>query len=119
MNPLIKRELERVTSTDLKFDDSTTHIFIPKVTDLKSCLEVGSVYEIELSDSLLNPVSSSNLTSNWNAGRVPKHNRYISEIISKMPKMIKVNGVACDDQTDNFFGWLPEDSIKIINKIGG
>ena len=31
--------------------------------------------------------------------------------------MIQINGVATEDPTDNFYGWIPIDSFEIIKKL--
>lgn len=121
MNKQIKAELEKVTATQIEFDENTTSIFIPKTTSWNlTSLKQGRCYLIELSDSLLNPVSNSTLASNWNGGKTPKHKYYNVEIQNIMNKMIQiigvgvVNGSACGEQ---FYGWLPFEQIKVLQEL--
>lgn len=65
MNKFIKNELEKVTVTEIKFDDNTTSIFIPKTTSWNlTSLKTDKCYLIELDDNLLNPTANSSLASN-------------------------------------------------------
>ena len=73
----------------------------------------GKEYIILLNESITKPTSNSTLASNWNKGIIPKHNRYIIEVLDNQAKMIKINGVAVDDPTDNFLGWVPYDGFDI------
>lgn len=117
MNKIIKEQLKKVTATNIQFTDDTQNIFIPKtIKIINSSLKKGDVYLIHLFDSVANPSSSSTLASNWNAGKVPKNDTYIAEIINNMSKMIKVNGVSVVDDTDNFYGWLPYDGFEVLEK---
>lgn len=105
MKKILFDELNKVTSVKLDFNLSTTELFIPKtIKILNSALKKGSVYTIELADFIVMPGVSSTLASNWNGGIVPKHKKYIVEIVDNMANMIKVNGVAVDDNSDQFYG---------------
>ena len=116
MNKILYEQLKK-TSIPLEFDEDTKKLFIPKMIKFSSGLvKAGEIYRIKLSKSITNPDQNSTLASNWNNGIIPKHDEYIVEIISKMADMIKVNGVAVEDQSDNFYGWLPENSFEIIEK---
>lgn len=118
MKKILFDELNKVTSTKLDFTLSTNELHIPKtVKILNSALKKGSVYTIELAKFITMPSVSSTLASNWNSGIVPKHNKYIVEIVDNMANMIKVNGVAVEDNTDQFYGWLPSNGFDVINKI--
>ena len=118
MKKILFNELNKVTSTKLEFNKDSTEIFIPKtIKILNSALKKGSVYTIELADFIVMPGVNSTLASNWNGGVVPKHKQYIVEIVDNMSKMIKVNGVAVEDNTDQFYGWLPSEGFEVINKL--
>ena len=118
MNSLLYNELKKVTAAELDFNENTTHLFIPKTIKISNkSLQQGAIYKISLSEAITNPSSSSTLAANWNAGKVPQHKEYLVEILDRMATMIKVNGIAVEDQADNFYGWVPVDSIKILEKI--
>ena len=117
MNSIIKSQLAKVTATELEYDDNTTHIFIPKsLKILNGALKKDQIYRIKLYESVTNPSSDSSLAANWNNNRVPKHSEYYIEVIDKLGNMLKINGVAVEDQTDNFFGWIPVDSFDVLGK---
>ena len=118
MNKLVFEQLNQVKSVDLIFDQDTTKLVIPKTTKVKPvAVKVGGVYKIDISDTILFPSESSTLASNWNGGKVPEYKRYLAEIISTMGNMVKVNGVAEDDSTNNFYGWLPFDGFEVLEKL--
>ena len=118
MNSIIKNELNKVTVTKINYKDTDTEIFIPKtIKVLNSSLKKGEYYLIKLYSSVTNPAESSVLASNWNSGEIPKHEVYIAEIIDNIGNMIKVNSVASEDITYNFYGWLPYDGFEVIKKI--
>lgn len=121
MNPQIKKELEKVTATDLQFDNNTTSIFIPKTTSWNlTSLKVNKCYIIELDDSLLNPSTNSSLAANWNSGKIPEYKHYMIELQSVMNKMIKVIGVGIVNgapQGKQFIGWLPFEQVKVLKEV--
>ena len=121
MNPQIKKELEKVTATDLQFDNNTTSIFIPKTTSWNlTSLKVNKCYVIELDDSLLNPSTNSSLAANWNGGKIPEYKHYMIELSSVMNKMIKVIGVGIVNgvpQGKQFIGWLPFEQVKVLKEV--
>jgi hypothetical protein len=122
MNSIIKKQLEKVTATNIEFDDNTVSIYIPKTTSYNlTSLKKDSCYLIELDDSLLNPSSNSTLASNWNAGRIPEYKYYNAEINSILNKMVQVTAVPVINgeaiYNKQFYGWLPFDQIKIIKQL--
>lgn len=122
MNKVIKDQLSKVRSSNIQFDDNTTEIFIPKVTEtVPQALNIGDIYLIRIDDSVLHPASNSTLASNWNAGKVPKYSTYQVEFIDKMSNMYKFNGIAIEDgkplYSENWFGWFPENGFKVISKV--
>ena len=122
MNKIIKEQLEKVTSTVLDIKENVHHYVIPKTTKfINSVLKEDQCYLIELDDWLLNENSNSTLASNWNGGRYPTHKTYKAEVITKLGNMTKFNGIAVDGDkellTESFFGWLPNDSFKVIKKV--
>jgi len=117
MNKLIKDQLLQLKSVDLQFNDSDTHIVIPKtIKVLNKAMQAGCIYDIELFDSIVHPAPSSILASNWNNGVVPEYKLYTVEVISNTGKMIKVNGVAMENNSSQFYGYLPSDGFEIIRK---
>ena len=117
MNKIIRDQLNKVTSVQLDFNDDTTHLYIPKTEKiLVSSLKVGGVYTIELDNSLLYPSSTSTFSANWNGGRVPRNKSYVIEIIDILQGYIKCNGVAVNDNSDDWFGWLPIDKVVFLNR---
>ena len=117
MNKIIAEQLRKVTATELSFDENTKSIFIPRTLKITGAsLKKGHIYRVKFEDFIVNPNQSSTLASNWNAGKVPKHNEYFAEVIDKLGNMIKFNGVAVEDQTDNFYGWIPDEGFEVINE---
>ena len=117
MNKLIKEQLKKVTSVMLDVKDDVTHFVIPKATKfINSTLKQDQCYLIEIKDSVLHPDENSTLASNWNGGRIPKNKYYKAEVVAKMANMIKFNGVSINDDTDNWYGWIPVDQFIVINK---
>lgn len=122
MNNIIKKQLEKVTATNIEFNDDTISIYIPKTTSYNlTSLKKDNCYLIELDDSLLNPSSNSTLASNWNAGRIPEYKYYNAEINSILNKMVQVTAVPVINgeaiYIKQFYGWLPFDQIKIIKQL--
>ena len=118
MNKIIRDQLNRVTTTKIEYNENDTYIFIPKtIRILNSSLEKGRYYIISLFDSILYPSESSTLASNWNKGYIPKHRIYTVEILDNIAGMVHIDGVANDELTDNFYGWLPYDGFEVIKKL--
>ena len=117
MTKIIKNELNRVTATKVEYSDNDTHIFIPRsIKILNSSLKVGSVYKIRLNDFITNPYDGSTLAANWNGGVIPKYKEYLVEVLDFMANMISVNGVAVENNSSQFIGWLPLDGFETISK---
>ena len=118
MNKIILEQLKKVTVTKLEYSENDTSIFIPKtIKILNSSLNKGDYYIIKLFNSVTNPSENSVLASNWNAGKIPKYEIYTAEIIDNIGNMVKINGVANEDYTDNFYGWLPTDGFEVLKKL--
>jgi len=114
MNNIIYNQLCKVKATQIEFDRNTTELIIPKTIKIQNAaLKVGKVYDIKLKPSITNPIDST-LADNWNQGRVPKYSKYTVEIESNIGNMIKVNGVAIEDHSSQFIGYLPHDSFEVI-----
>ena len=117
MNKIIQEQLSKVSMVTLEFDSNTTKLFIPQTVKINNkALQKGKIYRIRFNNSMVNPNVNSTLAANWNAGKVPQHYEYYAEIVDKMANMIKINGVAVEDATDNFFGWAPDDAFEVISQ---
>lgn len=122
MNSVIKKQLDKVRSVKINYDDSVTKIFIPKTLQIiPEALNVGDVYIIRLSDNILNPTSNSTLASNWNSGKVPKYKIYKVELLEVINNMYKFNGIAIDCgkeiYSESWFGWFPKEQFEVIEKV--
>jgi len=118
MNKIILDQLNKVSVTKLTYNEGDTEIFIPKtIKVLNSSLNKGEYYIIKLFDNITNPSENSVLASNWNGGKIPKHDTYIIEVLDNIGNMIKINGVANEDPSDNFFGYIPTDGFEVIKKL--
>lgn len=121
MKDIIKQQLNSLKVAQIpKFDDNTTEIIIKKLSNIP--LLENHYYIIKLNDSLLIPNNNSALTINWNGGSVPKNKYYKIDVIKIMAQMIKINGLAFDydnkiDLNKMWSGWLPLNSIEILEKI--
>ncbi len=118
MNKIIENQLSQVKIANIEYGDQGV-IYIPKTVKSNYNLKVGEIHVIEINDEILNPPESSLLVSNWNSGKIPKYKKYQVEILDIVHRMVKINGVAiidnCLEYSENFYGWLPIDSFKIIN----
>lgn len=124
MNPLVKKQLEKVKNVTLpKWDDDTLNMVIPKRTgEIETGLLENRCYLIKVEDYIINPFDGFTLHDNWNKGTHPIHHFMKCEVTKKMGKMIKVNSVGYDfmnkqDTLDVWEGWLPEKSITIIEEL--
>lgn len=124
MNPLIREQLLKVRRVDLSdAPDTVTRIEIDKI-DLKSLkiCEKDTCYIIQVEDYILKPPEGFTLHSNWNNNVIPKSKYMKVEVLQIMGKMIKVNSLGYNPKTnettgDAWVGWLPEKSIKIIERL--
>ncbi len=118
MNQIIKDQLNKVSVTKLNYNENDAEIFIPKtIKILNSSLNKGEYYIIKLFDNITHPSDNSVLASNWNNGKIPQHEMYIAEVLDNIGNMIKINGVANEDPTDNFFGYIPTDGFEVVKKL--
>lgn len=124
MNPLIKKQLDKVRRVTLEpYDDSTTTIHINRRTDGGNLfLEQDKCYLISIEDYILNPPDGFTLHTNWNNGIAPMCKVLKIDVSKIMGKMIKVNAMGYDlkNQCDlPYFweGWLPQKSITIIERL--
>ena len=122
MNKIIKKQLEKITSCNISFDDNTTTIFIPKTTKIiQEALLKNSTYIIKLNNKALTPLQNSTLVSNWNNGKIPNHEYYKVELLDVINDMYKFNGIAVENGIDisneNWYGWFPKDYFEVIEKV--
>ena len=114
MNNILYNQLSQVKATKIEFDENTTKHFIPKTIRIQNAaLQVGHIYDIKLKPSIINPIDST-LADNWNQGRVPEYSSYTVEVESNIGNMIKINGVAIENHSSHFIGYIPSDSFEVI-----
>ena len=124
MNPLIKDQLSKIQRLNVpSYDDSTTQLTLTK-NDIKvvESLQEDHCYLISVDDYILNPPEGFTLHTNWNNNTYPKHKIMKIDVTKIMGKMVKVNSMGYDmknqtDTTDMWTGWLPQKSIKIIERL--
>ena len=124
MNKIVKRELEKIRA-NITYDDSTTHIVIPKqVTPPESVdIKVNHNYNIYVEDYILKQPSNFSLSTNWNNGVVPISKYMNICVIQRLSNMIQVDACGYDvisqrTKSDSYMGlWLPVESIHIIKEI--
>lgn len=120
MNPLIKKQLEKVTYADLsKFNPATNTYYIKKYTKPK--YDLGRCYLIRLSLELVNNLTSIWAT-NWNNGTAPSNEYLKVHVKGFSGKLVKVDSVAFDidagaDLPVTWSGYLPIDYITQISVI--
>ena len=124
VNKIIKEQLLKVEHIILpKWDENTTHLFIPKGSyKAPIILSVGKYIQIEISDMVLNPPQGFTLAQNWNGNTVPPAKIFNCVVQQVMGKMIKVDGVGFNASlnvptNDRWSGWLPQSEIKILGEI--
>lgn len=124
MNPLIKDQLGKIRRIRVPaFDDSTTILTLSKSgVTMDSGLQEDRCYLISVEDYILNPPEGFTLHTNWNNNIAPKHKVMKVDVTKIMGKMIKVNSIGYDmknqvDTNDMWSGWLPQKSIKIIERL--
>lgn len=121
MNPIIKKQLEQVKVADLSNYDATTRTFnIPKYNQTR--IIEGESYIIKLEPSLLKPNPGDSFHTNWNRGILPVHEAMLIEVSKVNGKVIYVDGVGYDLETDKstsdfWSGWLPVDRITVVKGI--
>lgn len=124
MNRVVDEQLKQCKVADIPpYDTTTTHLRIPKKRGIvKDALQEGNCYLIQMASYILNPPDNFTLHDNWNKGVKPIHQFMKCEVVKIMGKMVKVNGVGYkydtkEDTTDLWEGWLPRESIKIIEVL--
>jgi hypothetical protein len=104
-----------------EWDDSTTCLVIKKGSIKKELkFEFGNYYQIQISDSIVNPTQESTLAKNWNGNTNPPSHIFNCVVQQLMGKMVKVDGVAVVDgiATDTRWnGWLPINLVKILGEL--
>ena len=124
MNPLIKTQLDKIRGVVMPdYDDNTSQMNIPiRPIDAPITLEQDKCYIVSVEDYILNPPDGFTLHTNWNNNKIPKH-KYMKIDVSKiMGKMVKVNSIGYNIETnvninEMWEGWLPEKSITIIERL--
>lgn len=117
---LVKKELQKVQFADLSDYNKETRTYkIPKNVGFK--IDVGNSLLIKLDAYILNKENNV-LATNWNKGSIPQYSYYKIEITKIMGKMILVDGLAFDYETnqdisDVWSGWLPLEHISIVKRL--
>ena len=124
MNPLIKDKLSKVQRAVLSdYDEDSTIIKVEKGAGRPpTLLQVDNCYLISVEDYILNPPDGFTLHTNWNNNIAPKHKFMKVDVTKIVGKMVFVNSVGVDmkshtDTGDMWSGWLPQKSIKIIERL--
>ena len=127
MNPVIKRELEKVRAPLPEYDDNTTLITILRKSAEPNAqvpqLVENHCYIVELESYILNEPPNFTLSANWNKGIIPKSKYLQIEVSKVMGKMVQVNGCGYDIVTnqslmDGYIGlWLPALGVKVVTEI--
>lgn len=130
MNKFIKEQLLKCKVANIPdFNDTTTHIFIPKTVCCKTAeipnnekMKLNACYLVKLEDYIINPYPGFTLHDNWNKGIIPKYSCMKIFVKNKVGKMIQVDGIAFDVSNNQYIdytwqGWLPEKSINIICEL--
>lgn len=117
MNKYIKKQLNKCRIPIPDFDDNTTHLVIHRNEELKRLeeLQIGSYYEIEIADYIVNEPPTFTLSANWNAGTKPPEHSMNVQVIQMLGKMIKVRGAGINTNI-NWEGFLPKKSIRVVRK---
>lgn len=121
MNKIIKEQLNKIQVANMdNYNENIYSFIIPKYNADR--FEEDKCYLIELSDSLIKNDKDSLLQCNWNRGTYPV-NKYLKIDVSQiMGKMIKVNSIGFNYETqqdtdDLWEGWLPKKGLKIIQVL--
>ena len=120
----IKKQIEKCVRCNVPpITDDTTSVFIPK-NSIKEKLgfKKDNFYLIEIEDYVINPPPGFSLAQNWNGGTTPPSNYMNICCIQLMGKMVRVDGVGFDINTNSTLdktwnGWLPTAAVKIIKEI--
>ena len=115
MNKFILDELNKCSTAIVNFSECDTIIHIPKGIRDSNKLEfsVGNYYSIQLKDYLIHPSDNFIFHIQWNNGNIPKDSIMNVQILEIMGKMIKVYGSG--ESNTVWQGWLPIDSVDILN----
>ena len=119
MNKLIEDQLKKIQFADLSnFDPIENEYSIPKRVDIK--IEKYKSYIIELKKECFDRESIINI--NWNKSKIPNCNFYKAEVIDILPKVIHIEGLGYDIDSDKdldvfWNGYVPINGIKIIKKL--
>lgn len=124
MNNIISKQLKKCKVAQVpEFDENTTHLVIPKLSEISNKnFVVSHYYVIELEDYIIHPPENFTLHQNWNGNVIPTSKYYKCECLSVMGKMVKIEGVGFDfenqiDLNTSWCGWVPMKSIKIIKEL--
>lgn len=113
MNKFIKEQLSKVKYATLPYyTDDTKTIVIQRqniLKDLNNNLKINGEYTIEVEDYILHPYDGFTLHANWNDNKIPTEKVMHVKLLEIVGKMYHV-------ESNNWCGWLPRKSFKVINK---
>lgn len=112
MNRFIKEQLDKCRVQLPKYDDSTTHLYIPRDTPVEEIQE-KKPEKIYIMGYVINEPPSFNLSEQWNNNTVPPENVMEVTVIETRGKMIKVKGKGVTTG-EEWCGWLPQKGFKYI-----
>ena len=104
-----------------EWDEDTEVIHFYSTTAIPQVdFQVGKLYRIKLENYILHEPPNFTLSTNWNKGIVPASEILDARVINVQGKMIQVNAVGFDvntntQKTDTYsYLWLPKKSVTIL-----
>lgn len=120
MNNTLAKEITKIQQkyTLTEIDKNTFRI--ERINKIK--LKESCYYIIKITNSSVINDTNSVLATNWNNNTCPKYSMFKCEVTKILGSMIKITGVAVDETTNNdinymWSGWIPQDSIEIIQQL--
>lgn len=120
MRELIKKQLQKCSYADLSnFDPETRTYHIPKYS--KPHYEIGKMYLIQLPAAIVGRTDSV-IATNWNNGTAPQYEFLKIHVSKTLGKMIYVDSIGYDTEAQRdinilWTGWLPTESITLVNQL--
>ena len=114
-------ELNKIKPKLEKLDDY--HYRIKKSEPVILELIDGHFYIICLEDYIIKPTDNFTLSSNWNAGVIPKSKYMLVQLMQRVGKMLQFDGIGYDISTGEYNSdvykglWLPQGGIQIVKEM--
>lgn len=118
MSDILAKQLKQVKEADLSnYVAADNTYIIPKKTSIK--LEENSVYILHLKETVFDNII---LRDNWNKSSMPSSSYIKADLNRILNNMIKITGIELEEgslkDTDKIWvGWLPIDSIEVLQKL--